>query len=416
MITMILLIIIYLAFISLGLPDALLGVAWPLMQAEWNMALDAAGLIAFIITGSTILSSFMSGYIIEKFGTGKVTFLSCLMTGVALLGISFSPSYMWLLVLAIPLGLGAGSVDTALNNYVALHFKAHHMNWLHSFWGVGATGGPLIMAQSLIITGSWRLGYRSIAIIQLSLSFILLITLPLWKKHEKLSSSEVTKKGPATSDSAHKESHPKAKAHTSNVTQKKKSLLKIKGVPYALITFLFYCATEASVGLWGSSFLVKLKGLNVDTAAFWISMYYGGITLGRFISGFISFKLSTTQMIRLGVATAFLGVLLLLFPLPSYILAPAFVLTGLGLAPIFPAMIHATPQRFGADLSQRIIGYQMGFAYMGSAFLPPLFGILVKNTSMVLFPYFLMTCVLIMAFATEKLPPLTVTKKDHPSH
>ncbi|GAA0181752.1 MFS transporter [Clostridium sediminicola] len=394
MITIVLLIIIYLAFISLGLPDSLLGVTWPIMQAEWGMALDAVGLVAILITGSTIVSSFLSGHIIKKFGTGKVTFLSCAMTGGALLGFSFAPSYVWLLILAFPLGFGAGSVDTALNNYVALHFKAHHMNWLHSFWGIGATLGPLIMAQALLLTSSWRLGYRTIAFIQLVIAIILFISLPLWKKH----ANSVKQRD-------------KEEINEVKETPKGKNVFKINGVKYALLTFLFYCATELSVGLWGSSFLVKIKNLPVETAASWVAMYYGGITLGRFISGFISFKLNNTQMIRLGIKIALTGTILLLLPLPNFALASSFVLIGLGLSPIFPAMIHATPSRFGKSQSQVIIGYQMGFAYIGNAFLPPLFGVVAKNTSMSIFPFYLVSCILIMFFCSERLAKITQNKE-----
>ena len=402
MITTVLLIIIYLAFISLGLPDSLLGVTWPIMQNQWGLPLDAVGLVALFITGSTIISSFLSGHIIKKFGTGKVTFISCAMTGGALLGFSFAPSYLWLLLFAIPLGFGGGAVDTGLNNYVALHFKAHHMNWLHCFWGVGATLGPLIMAQILINTSSWRLGYGTIAFIQLILAFILLITLPLWKKHESLSDS-------ITSDINFNENTVENSFGNSEINDKlsRKSILKIKGVKYALFTFLFYCAVELSMGLWGSSFLIQIKNISVEKAAFWVAMYYGGITLGRFISGFISFKLNNTQMIRYGVKITLVGAILLLFPLPNFISAFSFVLIGLGLSPIFPAMIHETPIRFGKKHSQVIIGYEMGFAATGNALFPPLLGVIVKHSSMRIFPFYLIGCILIMFLCSERLIKLT---------
>jgi fucose permease len=340
MITTVVLILIYFAFISLGLPDSLLGVSWPAMQTEWGMPLDAAGLIAFVLTANTIVSSLLSSRIIKKIGTGKVTFLSCLLTG-ALFGISFSPSYLWLLILAVPLGFGAGSVDVALNNYVALHFKAFHMNWLHSFWGLGATIGPLIMAQSLLHTSSWRSGYRIISIIQLGLAMLLFLSLPLWIKHGRLMQKKNIHE-PETADK-HAERH----------------VLKIKGVPYALATFLLYCGAELSVGLWGSSYLVKVRDIPVETAALWIALYYGGITVGRFLSGFISLKLTNTQMIRSGIIVAFSGIVLLFWSLPDIVLMAAFILIGVGFSPIFPAMIHETPNRFGKQKSQEVIGYQM---------------------------------------------------------
>ena len=386
MITIVLLVIIYLAFISLGLPDSLLGVAWPAIRAEWGMPLDAAGLVAMLAVGNTIISSFLSGHIIKKLGTGKIVFISCVMTGTALMGISFAPSYAWLLLLAIPLGFGGGSVDAALNNYVALNFKARHMNWLHSFWGVGATLGPVIMSQALTYA-SWRSGYRTISVIQLSLSVILLLSLPLWYKRKS----------------------PSGQAATTEIdeTRGQKRVLKIRGVKYSLLTFLFYCAGELSVGLWGSSFLVQVKNLPVEMAASWVAMYYGGITLGRFISGFVSFRFSNTQMIRAGINLALAGTVLLFLPLPNFMLAGSFILIGLGFSPVFPSMIHETPTRFGKNSSQVIIGYQMAFGYMGSAFLPPLLGIVLKVTGMVALPFFLLSFILVMLLCSERLVFLT---------
>jgi fucose permease len=358
------------------------------MQLEWGLPLDAVGLVSIFITGSTIISSLLSGRIIRALGTGKVIFISCLMTGAALLGMSYTPSYLWLIPLAIPLGFGAGSVDTALNNYVALHFKAHHMNWLHSFWGVGATLGPLIMANTLSSNGSWRYGYRTISMIQLSLAALLFISLPLWLKHHNPSNTSV-------SDSTEKRTKPI-----------KQPVFRIKGIKYALATFLFYCTIELSVGLWGSSYLIEVKHITIEKAASWVAMYYAGITAGRFISGFVSFKLNNTQMIRIGVSLTLFGIVLLLLPLPRFLLFTAFILIGLGLSPIFPAMIHETPRRFGSEQSQDIIGYQMAFAYIGTAFLPPLFGILVKHTTMNIFPVYLLSSSIAMILCTERLAQL----------
>lgn len=380
-----LLILIYAAFISLGLPDSLLGVAWPSIQADWGLTLDAAGLVSMTIVGGTIISSFLSGFVIKKLGTGRVTFLSCLTTGLALLGYSFAPSYIWLLILAVPLGLGAGTVDTALNNYVALHFKAHHMNWLHSFWGVGATLGPVIMAGALA-TSSWQNGCRTISIIQLSLSVLLLISIPLWSKHNN------SKKAVQQNESQSEK--PKLID---------KEVFKTKGLVYSLAAFLFYCAAEISLGLWGSSFLIQIKHFSIDTAAYWIALYYGSITAGRFISGFVSFKLSNTVIIKYGVIISLAGLALLAVTLPKSICAFPLVLIGLGLSPIFPSMIHETPKRFGKLKSQTIIGYQIAFAYIGSAFLPPMFGWLFENTSMFPLPYILFICAGVVLFCNKKI-------------
>lgn len=378
MITLILLLIIYLSFISLGLPDSILGVSWPAMQMEWNLPLDSLGLISILGSISTILSSFISGYIIKKFGTGRVVFISCTMTGLSILGMSLAPSYLFLLPLAIPLGLGAGSVDTALNNYVALHFKAHHMNWLHSFWGLGASAGPYIISLALA-TSTWRNGYMTISFFQLALAFILLVSLPLWKKH-----SAITK-------------------YEESAISKKINVFKIKGVKYALFTFLFYCGAEFAVGLWGSSYLINVKEFPIDSAAKLIALYYAGITLGRVISGFVSFNLSNKQMIRYGILISLVCTLSLFISLPNILVGISFIFIGVGFAPIFPSMVHETPIRFGKELSQIIIGYQMGFSYIGTALIPPLLGVLLKRIHMSILPLFLILACTLILFFTEKL-------------
>jgi fucose permease len=389
MITAILLIIIYLAFISLGLPDSILGVTLPAIQLEWGLPLSSGSIVSMTVIGSTILSSFLSGYIIKKIGTGKIVFLSCLLTGSSLLGISFAPSFYWLLVLAVPLGFGGGAVDTALNNFVALNYKARHMNWLHSFWGVGATLGPIIMSLSLLSSNSWRMGYRNISIIQLSLSVLLLMSIPLWRKFQ---SSAVLETGDSEKDP--KETNPP------------RNVFKIKGVKYAFVTLMLYCAVESAVGLWGSSYLIQVKKLSMERAASWIAFYYGGITLGRFISGFISYKLSNVQMIKWGIVTAFSGILIFLLPVHSAIAGAALVLIGLGLSPVFPSMLHETPVRFGKENSQVLIGFQMGFAYIGSAVLSPFLGVVLQFSFMGLFPFLLLGFTIIMFISSEKLTQL----------
>lgn len=367
MITIILLIIIYMAFISLGLPDSILGVSWPEMSLEFGMALDQIGYVSIIITISTVLSSLLSGYLIDRFGTGKVTVASVFLTAIAILGISIIPSFYWLMLLALPLGFGAGSIDTALNNYVALNYKAHHMNWLHSFWGFGATLGPIIMAYTLASAG-WRQGFKSIGLIQVTFFIILLFTLPLWKKTKNVKSKEVEKQLP----------------------KKPKNLYKKKGVLTAISIFMIYCALEFSVGLWGSSYLVHIRNFSSEDAAKVIAFYYGGIMIGRFISGFVSFKLTNKQMIYLGMLIVFIGTLLLNIPLNTNLTFIPYIVIGLGLSPIFPAMIHETPRSFGKEYSQYIIGYQMAGAYLGGSVFPPLFGIIANQTSLILFPYYLL--------------------------
>ncbi|MBS4215255.1 MFS transporter [Neobacillus rhizophilus] len=392
--TTFLLIIIYLAFISLGLPDSLLGAAWPVMQSDLGARLDTAGFLFMTIAGGTIISSLVSGKVLKRFGTGKVAFVSVLMTACALLGFHFAPSVGWLVVCAIPLGLGAGAVDAGLNDYVAVHYKAHHMSWLHCFWGVGATLGPIIMAQFISDQNSWRNGYFAISGIQFALVIILFLTLPLWNRVEKNRNNDKNKAPEDSYDQDAKNVQP----------------LQIKGVKLALATFLFYCGVEATVGLWGSSFLVNVKELPAALAAQWVSFYYGGITVGRFITGFITFKISNLALIRTGQIIALVGAAFLFLPLPSIFSLVGFILIGLGLAPIFPCMLHETPTRFGKKHSQTIMGYQMAVAYTGTTFMPPLLGFIASQSTIGIFPICIVIFVAVMLLSSEKLNSLLKKK------
>ena len=385
--------IIYLAFISLGLPDSLLGVAWPVMQLNINAPFQAAGIVSMTIAGGTILSSLASGSVIKRLGTGKVTFISCLMTASSLLGFSFAPSLFWLILLAIPLGLGAGSVDSALNNYVATHYKAHHMSWLHCFWGVGATLGPIIMAQFIARQGAWRSGYLTISVLQFMLTVLLFFTLPLWNQvrhDDKTRSVDLSK-------------DEDAKIISPLEAVAKVKPLQINGVKLALVSFLFYCGTEATMGLWGSSFLVNVKDLPVAVAAQWVSLYYGGITIGRLITGFITMKVKNTTLIRMGQIIAVTGAVVLLLPLPTIFSLIGFIMVGLGCAPIFPCMLHETPKRFGKEHSQKIMGYQMASAYTGTTFLPPLLGFVAARSTMLILPFFVLIYIIFMLIGTERI-------------
>ena len=381
MITLIL-IIIYLSFISLGLPDSLLGSAWPVMQTDLSVGFSSAGIVSMIICSGTIISSLFSGKLINRFRTENVTFVSVTMTAFALLGFSVSPSFIWLCIMAIPLGLGAGSVDAALNDFVALHYKAKHMSWLHCFWGIGATSGPIIMSLFLAQNNGWQKGYFTISLIQFALVFLLFITLPLWKKLEKNDGE--------TSDDDEKNTE-------------KISPLKIPGVKLALVSFVCYCATESTAGLWGSSYLVNYKGFSADDAARGISLFYGGITLGRLLTGFLTMKFNNHILIRLGQIICIIGAIFLLVPLPTYFSLIGLILVGLGCAPIYPCMLHETPTRFGTSASQSIMGIQMAFAYIGSTFMPPILGFIASKTSIMIFPYFLLCYMLIMLIGSEKI-------------
>lgn len=376
-----LLALIYVSFISLGLPDSLLGSAWPQMQESLGVSLSLGGVISFLITASTILSSLMSHRVIQRFGTGGVTMCSVAMTALALLGFSLSDSFFALCLWAIPYGLGAGSVDAALNNFVALHCKAKHMSWLHCFWGIGATGGPYIMGLCLSRGMGWQAGYRTISFLQMALTLILLLSLPLWKKQElPLSGGETVR--PQTPQWG--------------------KLLKRPGVKAALTAFFFYSALELTTGLWGSSYMVAVRGISAETAAKWISLFYLGITAGRFFSGFLTLRFSDDAMVRLGEGTAIVGILLMLLPLHNLFLCLGLILTGLGCAPIYPSLLHATPQRFGKSLSQSLMGTQMAISYLGSTTMPPVSGFLSEKISMGLYPVLLLVFALCMTILTEK--------------
>lgn len=376
-----LLALIYVSFISLGLPDSLLGSAWPQMQESLGVSLSLGGVISFLITASTILSSLVSHQVIQRFGTGAVTMCSVAMTALALFGFSLSNSFFALCLWAIPYGLGAGSVDAALNNFVALHCKAKHMSWLHCFWGIGATGGPYIMGLCLSRGMGWQAGYRTISFLQMALTLILLLSLPLWKKQElPLSGGETVR--------------PQ--------TPKWGKLLKRPGVKAALTAFFFYSALELTTGLWGSSYMVAVRGISAETAAKWISLFYLGITAGRFFSGFLTLRFSDDAMVRLGEGTAIVGILLILLPLHNLFLCLGLILTGLGCAPIYPSLLHATPQRFGKSLSQSLMGTQMAISYLGSTTMPPVSGFLSEKISMGLYPVLLLVFALMLTILTEK--------------
>lgn len=383
-----LLVIIYLAFISLGLPDSLLGSAWPVMQSDFGKSLDTAGYLYMIISAGTIVSSLVSGRLNDLLGTGKVMVISVLLTAGALLGFSFAPSFIWLVICAIPLGLGGGAVDAALNNYVALHYKASHMSWLHCFWGVGASIGPIIMSFYISHQGSWEKGYFTISMLQIGLTIILFLSLPLWTKVAKMTGNTAVVSETATSI----EENPKAAKP-----------LKIKGVKFALLSFLFYCGVEATMGLWGSSYLVNSKGMSAAVAAQWVSLFYAGITIGRLVTGFITMKVNNTLLIRIGQFIIIFGGILLVLPLPNIVSLLGFIAIGLGCAPIYPCMIHETPSRFGRANSQAIIGYQMAVAYVGSTFLPPLFGLIANYISIHLFSLVILVLAICMLFAAEKV-------------
>lgn len=376
--------IIYVAFISLGLPDAVLGAVWPVMHNEFNVPLSYAGIVSMIIALGTVFSSLKSDALNIKFGTGKITAVSVGMTAVALFGFSISTQFWQLCLWAIPYGLGAGSVDAALNNYVALHYKSRHMSWLHCFWGVGATLGPYIMGAVLTHGGIWNSGYRIISVIQIVLTAILFFSLPLWKKNGAVSSQEIFS-----------EESSENKSEIKPLTLKE--IFKISGAKEIFICFFCYSAVEQTSGLWAASFLTICKNIQPETAAIFASLFYSGITIGRAASGFITFKLDDSQMIRLGQTIILLGVICVAIPFGKILALAGLVLIGLGCAPIYPSIIHSTPAHFGAEKSQAIIGVQMASAYIGTSFMPPLFGLIANHISIALFPAFLGLALILMA-------------------
>lgn len=379
------LLLIYIAFISLGLPDSILGASWPIMRPDLGAGLGTAGVIAMIVSACTIAASLASDRLTRRFGAGKVTAVSVLLTAVALLGFGLAPSVAWLFVLALPLGLGAGSVDAALNNYVALHYSARHMSWLHCFWGVGAFVGPMLLSLSMNYGGGWRGGYLIIAGIQFFIVILLFLSLPAWRRR---------------GDKPPRES---GRADPELVRNAGLPAYRIPGALFAMATFAFYCAAEASTGLWSSSFLVERRGFSTVDAALAASVYFAGITGGRFLNGFLAERFSGAFLIRAGLATLALGVLLLALPLPGPFAYVSLLLAGLGCAPIYPVMIHETPRRFGAAVSQRIIGLQMASAYCGTTFFPPLLGLIAGWTGLWILPFFLFLFVAGMLFCSEAI-------------
>lgn len=378
-----LLVIIYLAFISLGLPDSLLGSAWPAMYQEFSVPVSYAGGISMIIAVGTIISSLQSDRLTKKAGTGKVTAFSVLVTAAALFGFSISHSYIALCLWALPYGLGAGSVDASLNNYVALHYASRHMSWLHCMWGIGASLGPYIMGYALTGGQSWNMGYRYIAILQIVLTAILFFSLPLWKKQ----------KTDPTAQSAEENTEPLSL----------QQIIKIPGALEIMITFFCYCALEQTTGLWASSYLVLQRGLIEETAAGFASLFFIGITAGRAAGGFLTMKLNDTQMIRLGQVLILCGIICLFLPFGNITALSGLVLAGLGCAPIYPSIIHSTPEHFGADKSQAMIGVQMASAYVGICLMPPVFGLIANHISISLFPVYLLAILVLMAAMYEKV-------------
>ena len=375
----ILLVIIYLAFISLGLPDSLLGSAWPVMHMEFGVPISYAGAVSMMIAAGTILSSLLSDRLTRRLGTGRVTAISVGMTAAALFGFSISGTYRMLLLWAIPYGIGAGGVDAALNNYVALHYASRHMSWLHCFWGVGASVGPVIMGAAITGGMGWNGGYRIIGILQIVLTAILVFSLPLWKGRGE------------------------EKNENGAIPLSLRQIIDIPGAKSVMLCFFCYCALEQTTGLWASTFLVLRWNVSAEQAATLAGLFFIGITTGRAISGFATFRFNDSQMVRIGQGIMLAGIIIMLLPISKTLAMIGIVAIGVGCAPVYPSLIHSTPDHFGADKSQAIIGLQMASAYLGTCLMPPLFGVVANALSVGLMPFYLLALLALMIVTHEQL-------------
>ena len=371
--------LIYLAFVSMGLPDSLLGSAWPSIYEGMNVPISAVGIVTILISSGTVISSSLSDKVIRRFGTGMVTVVSTVLVAVSLFGFSLARSLPALCIWALPYGLGGGSIDAALNNYVALHYKSRHMSWIHFFWCVGAAASPYIMSATLTRGYLWTTGYRIVGVIQAVIAVLLFLSLPIWKK--SLSAEE----------------------ENSAAKLSLKQILQLPGARQILVAFFCYCALESSAGLWAASYMTLHKGIDPSTAAAWASFFYLGITIGRFFNGLISDRLGNRLMVRIGQGTIVLGVVFLLLPLGRAGSFAGLLLVGLGDAPIYPCLLHETPQNFGKENSQAIMGKQMACAYIGSTLMPPVFGLIADKISISLYPAYLLLFAAILIFMSEKM-------------
>jgi len=379
--TTLLLIVIYIAFIGLGIPDSLFGTAWPAIYVEFGLPVASANYVTLLTSGCTILSSLFSPRLTNRFGTEYITLASTAMTAAALLGFSCSGKLIWLCLFAVPLGLGAGAIDTALNHYVALRYKATHMNFLHCFYGIGVSLSPWLMSLSLSTDSEWRNGYRSVFWLQLSITLLLLVSLPLWKKVRQSSTAE---------------------ENTLQDPPGLRTLIRMPRVRTVCMIFFGSCAIEYTCGTWGSTFLVTQRGMTPDQAAKFITLYYIGMASGRFLAGVLAGKLTSWQLVRTGQALTLLSILLLLLPLPPFLSGAALFLTGIGNAPVFPNMLHLTPENFGEALSRYVMGIQMTASYFGIMLAPALFGLLAQGISTALFPWYLLALFLVMIRNCQK--------------
>lgn len=376
-----LLVVIYIVFISLGLPDGILGGAWPAIRQELNQSLEIGGFVALTVTLMTILSSLATSELVRRLGIGRLLAVSVALTAFALVGFSQTPNITWLFVFAIPLGLGAGAIDSALNNYVALHYKAHHMNWLHGFWGVGATAGPMIFATALSTGGDWHTGYLYLGILQAAIVCILVVTLALWNNVHPT-----------------REGGDKKRDRVSF-----RGLLHIKSVRHTFVAFLIYTGLEVAVGLWLASYLVSIQSVTTQNAALWTGLYFAAITVGRLITGFVSFKMNSNNLVRIGLIISFIGVAILAISTNSVLSIIGVTFIGVGFAPIYPSLIHLTPERFGKQRASKVMSLQMVGGYVGVSLIPPIIGVASGATSLLAFIVIIPLLLIALVYNTERL-------------
>lgn len=371
--------IIYVVFISLGLPDSLFGVTWPVVHTDFGIAESFASVYSIVTGICSGGAGLFAGTFIRKFGTPRVTLASILLTAAGLLGISFSPNIWVMMFFTIVLGFGAGAIDTGLNNYVSLHYEARHMSWLHCFWGVGVTASPIIMSAFLAgESGGWRNGYRVIAVIQTAIAVAVTFCLRKWIKADSKTALE----------------NEKSEKNSQN------GIFSKPGIITSILSLGLYCSMEFLLGTWGASYIVNTLSFSPDAAARWVSFYYGGIMLGRLISGFISMKASDKAMIRGGAALSLMGIIVLALPLGKASLI-GLLLIGTGFGPIFPSVLHSVPERFGSKFSADITGYHMGGAYTIGFTIQLAFGYIATATTFEITPFVLAALSLLMIAANE---------------
>ncbi|MBR4785594.1 MAG: MFS transporter [Fibrobacter sp.] len=385
---MFLLVVIYVAFIGLGLPDTVLGAAWPLMQRDMHAPLSAAGLLSIIVSVGTIVSSLLTPKLLRLIGTGKLVFVSIALTALASVGYGFSTAFWMMCLFAIPMGIGAGAIDVSLNNFAAIHLESKHTSWLHASWGIGACLGPALLAGSAFFGFGWRGAYEMVAFLLAIIAVMMLASLPMWKRRER------------------GDSRLQQTSSTPDISLR--AALRVPGMKLSFLTFFFYSSLEISTSLWCGTYLVA-RGFEPEVGALAVSLMFASVMVGRILSGFFAIRFTDMRLVHAGIAIVVVGCLVLVFPLPLWVTPVCICLLGLGCAPVYPSLIHATPARFGEELSGRAISIQMAGSYLGSIIMPPAFGFVASHFSVIVWPialaFFvgsLLLCVCLLDYVTRR--------------